>query len=98
MPPPDPGPAMPLRRRPRSRDCASRQGRRECVDLGAQLGDLAPVAGVGRFELLHAAQERLVASDLVGRCEKLRPDLVGEHKAGGQRDKRHERDAGEAAG
>jgi len=40
----------------------------------------------------------MVASDLVGRCEKLRPDLVGEHKAGGQRDKRHERDAGEAAG
>ena len=75
-----------------------RRLRLERVDLGAQLGDLAAVRGVGRLELLDAPDEGLVPGHLVGGGQELRPDLVGEHEPGDEGDEGHEAQAGQPAG
>ena len=64
------------------------------VDVRAQLRDLPPVTGVGRFELLDVVQEGLVTGHLVGRRKELSSDLVGKHKTRHQGDKRDEAEAG----
>jgi len=65
------------------------------VDLGPQRRDLAAVARVDPLELLDAPHQGLIAGELVGRREELRPHLAREHEAGGQGDERDQRDADE---
>ena len=62
----------------------------ERVDLGAQTLDLGAIGLVRALEILDAADERLVAPDLVGRGEQLRFDLAGQQEADCQRDQRDE--------
>jgi len=67
----------------------------EPVDLHPERCNLPAVVGVGRFELLDVANQGLVAGELVGGREQLRPDLAREHEPGGQGDERDQRERGD---
>src|SRR5439155_26111620 len=65
----------------------------ERIDLAAQGLDLGAIGLVRTLEVLDAADERLVAPDLVGRGQQLRFDLAGQKETDRQRDQRDERRA-----
>src|SRR5450631_2485422 len=56
------------------------------VDLSPKCGDLASGCSVGRLEVLHAANEGLIAGDLVGGRQQLGFELSRHEETGDERD------------